>query len=65
MNAHAISCVVVPQMELGVWIVWFWGGGVGDWFTKSNNSNDVLLMFEPLCTLIHSFWTLNFWIMTM
>jgi len=24
-------------------------------FSKSNNSNDVLLMFEPLCTLIHIF----------
>jgi len=34
-------------------------------FSKSNNSNDVLLMFEPLCTLIHIFWNLNFWIMTM
>ncbi len=22
-------------------------------FSKSNNTNDVLLMFEPLCTLIH------------
>jgi hypothetical protein len=36
-----------------------------DVFSKSKNSNDVLVMYEHLCTMIHSFCSLNFWIMTM
>jgi hypothetical protein len=36
-----------------------------DIFSKSNYSNDVLLMFEPSCILIQTFWNLNISIMTM
>jgi len=34
-------------------------------YCKLNNLNDVLFMFEPLCTLIHILWNLNFWITIM
>jgi hypothetical protein len=34
-------------------------------FSKSNYSNDVLLIFELSCILVHIFWNLNSLIMTM
>jgi hypothetical protein len=34
-----------------------WGGKFVMW-------HDMLLLFKPSCTLIHIFWNLNFWIMT-